>query len=320
MEELDLKELISIFLNKKYLIIIVLLIFAIMGIIYTSNFITPLYQSSTSLVLVQIAKDNSSESNSITATDVTLNSKLVEDYREIAKSKSVANKVKENLKWEQDISEIQKSISVTAISDTELIQITVTESDPELACKIANEVARVFRDKVSEIYNVSNVHVLDKAEVPTEPSNIHLFKNIVIFMFIGFILVSAYILLVNMLDTTIKTDTDIEKALGIPVLASIVQTDESVKKKIKKNTNNSESIEDSENNAQVLYKNNSIVKNMLNNKENDNISVFSYMNGDQLRNDLNNENDLLSFSKTQNYKRRKGGRKSEKWNCCYRKS
>ena len=312
MEELDLKELISIFLNKKYLIIIVLLIFAIMGIIYTSNFITPLYQSSTSLVLVQIAKDNSSESNSITATDVTLNSKLVEDYREIAKSKSVANKVKENLKLEQDISEIQKSISVTAISDTELIQITVTESDPELACKIANEVARVFRDKVSEIYNVSNVHVLDKAEVPTEPSNIHLFKNIVIFMFIGFILVSAYILLVNMLDTTIKTDTDIEKALGIPVLASIVQTDESVKKKIKKNTNNSESIEDSENNAQVLYKNNSIVKNMLNNKENDNISVFSYMNGDQLRNDLNNENDLLSFSKTQNYKRRKGGRKSEK--------
>lgn len=312
MEELDLKELISIFLNKKYLIIIVLLIFAIMGIIYTSNFITPLYQSSTSLVLVQIAKDNSSESNSITATDVTLNSKLVEDYREIAKSKSVANKVKENLKLEQDISEIQKSISVTAISDTELIQITVTESDPELACKIANEVARVFRDKVSEIYNVSNVHVLDKAEVPTEPSNIHLFKNIVIFMFIGFILVSAYILLVNMLDTTIKTDTDIEKALGIPVLASIVQTDESVKKKIKKNSNNSESIEDSENNAQVLYKNNSIVKNMLNNKENDNISVFSYMNGDQLRNDLNNENDLLSFSKTQNYKRRKGGRKSEK--------
>lgn len=312
MEELDLKELISIFLNKKYLIIIVLLIFAIMGIIYTSNFITPLYQSSTSLVLVQIAKDNSSESNSITATDVTLNSKLVEDYREIAKSKSVANKVKENLKLEQDISEIQKSISVTAISDTELIQITVTESDSELACKIANEVARVFRDKVSEIYNVSNVHVLDKAEVPTEPSNIHLFKNIVIFMFIGFILVSAYILLVNMLDTTIKTDTDIEKALGIPVLASIVQTDESVKKKIKKNTNNSESIEDSENNTQVLYKNNSIVKNMLNNKENDNISVFSYMNGDQLRNDLNNENDLLSFSKTQNYKRRKGGRKSEK--------
>lgn len=312
MEELDLKELISIFLNKKYLIIIVLLIFAIMGIIYTSNFITPLYQSSTSLVLVQIAKDNSSESNSITATDVTLNSKLVEDYREIAKSKSVANKVKENLKLEQDISEIQKSISVTAISDTELIQITVTESDPELSCKIANEVARVFRDKVSEIYNVSNVHVLDKAEVPTEPSNIHLFKNIVIFMFIGFILVSAYILLVNMLDTTIKTDTDIEKALGIPVLASIVQTDESVKKKIKKNTNNSESIEDSENNAQVLYKNNSIVKNMLNNKENDNISVFSYMNGDQLRNDLNNENDLLSFSKTKNYKRRKGGRKSEK--------
>ena len=310
MEELDLKELISIFLNKKYLIIIVLLVFAILGVVYTTNLVTPLYQSSTSLVLVQIASDNSSEQNSITTTDVTLNSKLVDDYREIAKSKSVANKVKENLKLEQSINQIQKSISVTAISDTELIQISVTDADPELACKIANEVAKVFKDKVSEIYKVSNVHVLDKAEVSSEPFNIHLFKNVVIFMFVGFILVSAYILLINMLDTTIKTDLDIEKALGIPVLASIVLTDEGVKKKIKKNTINSRINSDADDNVQIYYKNNSIVKNVLNNKEDENISVFSYINGDQFA----NQDNIGGFesSLSQKNKRRKGGRKSEK--------
>ena len=307
MEELDLKELISIFLNKKYLIIIVLLVSAILGIIYTNNFITPLYQSSTTLVLVQIGSDNISQQSSITTTDVTLNSKLVDDYSEIAKSKTVASTVKNNLNLQQSIEDIQESVSVTAIAETEVIRITVTDSDPELAYAIANEVATVFKDKVNEIYKVSNVHVLDKAEVPNEPSNIHLLKNIVIFMFVGFILVSAYILLINMLDTTIKTDLDIEKNLGLPVLASIVLTDENVKKKIKKNSNTSKIFENKYD-AQILYKNNSIIKNTM--KE-DNISAYSYIYGNS-DNDSNEENNYSlndDINKTKKNKRRKGGNK-----------
>ena len=234
MEEIDLKELISIFMKKKILIIIVVLLFAIVGAIYTVRFIVPLYQSSTSLVLVQVGGDSQAETNSITTTDITLNSKLVDDYREIARSKAVANKVIENLNLQQSVSEIQKSISVTAIAETELIQITVTNKEAELAYRIATEVANVFMEKVNEIYNVSNVHILDAAEIPQEPSNIHLFKNVVIFSFVGAILVSAYILLINMLDTTVKSDLDIEKSLDIPVLASIVLTDDGAKKKLMK--------------------------------------------------------------------------------------
>ena len=307
MEELDLKELISIFLNKKYLIIIVLLVSAILGIIYTNKFITPLYQSSTTLVLVQIGSDNISQQSSITTTDVTLNSKLVDDYSEIAKSKTVARTVRDNLNLQQSIEDIQESVSVTSISEAEVIRITVTNSDPELAYAIANEVATVFKDKVNEIYKVNNVHVLDKAEIPNEPSNIHLLKNIVIFMFVGFILVSAYILLLNMLDTTIKTDLDIEKNLGLPVLASIVLTDENVKKKIKKNNNTSEEFEN-KSDAQILYKNNSIIKNTM--KE-DNISAYSYIYGNS-NNGSNEENNYSinnDTNKAQKNKRRKGGNK-----------
>jgi len=307
MEELDLKELISIFLNKKYLIIIVMLIFAILGIVYTNKILTPLYQSSTTLVLVQIGSDNIAQQTSITTTDVTLNSKLVDDYREIAKSKTVASTVKDNLNLQQDITDIQESISVTAIAETEVIRITVTDSDPETAYAIANEVANVFKDKVNEIYKVSNVHILDKAEIPTEPSNIHLLKNIVIFMFVGLILVSAYILLVNMLDTTIKTDTDIEKALGLPVLASIVFTDENVKKKIKKKNNTSE-IFDTNSDVQILYKNNSIVKNILNNNENENISAYSYLNGSSSGETNSQIDDFYkTVSESRKNKKRKGG-------------
>ena len=97
MEELDLKELISMFLEKKLLIILVVSIFALMGAIYTLKFVTPIYQSTTSLVLAQIGGDNSEESNSITSSDIALNTNLIDNYRVIAKSKSVAQEVIDNL-------------------------------------------------------------------------------------------------------------------------------------------------------------------------------------------------------------------------------
>lgn len=255
MEEIDLKELIGMFLEKKFLIIAIVVIAAILGAVYTLKFIVPLYQSSTSLVLVQVVTDNNDEDedgdSAISSTDIALNSNLVDDYREIAKSKSVATQVIENLKLDMTLTEVQNSISVSSISDTELIRITVTHADKELACKVANEVAKVFIGKVNEIYKVSNVHVLDEAEVSNTPSNINLGKNVIVFAFVGFVLVSAYILLINMLDTTVKTDTDIEKALKVPVLASIVFTDDSVKKKAKSSR--------SDNDIHISYQNNNIV-------------------------------------------------------------
>ena len=97
MEEIDLKELLDMFLEKKFLIIIVVIIATILGVIYTTKILVPEYQSSTSLVLVQVGGENLEDTNSITTTDITLNSNLVDDYREIAKSKSVATKVISNL-------------------------------------------------------------------------------------------------------------------------------------------------------------------------------------------------------------------------------
>ena len=283
MEELDLKELISMFLEKKLLIILVVIIFALMGAIYTLKFVTPIYQSTTSLVLAQIGGDNSEESNSITSSDIALNSNLIDNYRVIAKSKSVAQEVIDNLNLDTTVEILRNRISVTTESDSEVIKITVLDEDPELACKITTEVAEIFMGKVQTIYKVNNITVLDKAEMETTPSNINLTKNIVIFAFVGGILIAGYILLINMLDTTVKTDTDIEKALDIPVLASIVLTDDATKKKFKAHmkredfTSKTASEPDEDDNIQVLYEHNSIVRNNRPTGEDEAVSMFTYM-------------------------------------------
>lgn len=238
MEEIDLKELIGMFLEKKFLIIFVVILFAILGAVYTTRFITPLYESSTSLVLVQTGDTDASLgiSESITTTDITLNSKLVDAYAVVAKSKRVANKVLENLELDMPIDDLRESISISSASDTQNLKVSVQHESPEDACRIANEVAEVFIEEVTDIYKVKNLYILDPAEVNAIPCNINLAKNIVIFAFVGGVLVAGYVLLINMLDTTLKTDTDIEKAVSLPVLASIIFVDENSKKKLKNST------------------------------------------------------------------------------------
>ncbi len=221
MEELDLKELFRIFWNKKVEILLIILIFMVIGAIYTIGFVKPIYSSSTTLVLASSGNTNSANTNSITATDVTLNSKLVSTYSELVKSKNILRQVISNLKINVDEGTLRGNVSVKSVKDTELIEIIVNNENPMHAAQIANEIAKVFTEKVKEIYNINNIQVVDEAEKATAPSNINHSKDIVIFAFIGLVVAVAYVLIANMLDTTIKTAEDVEKGFQIPVIASI---------------------------------------------------------------------------------------------------
>lgn len=229
MEELDLKELFELFWSKKVTILLVVLLFAIIGVVYTFGFVKPKYKSSTTLVLTKTdSSDNSvnqqvgQSSDSITATDITINSKLVATYSELVKSNSVIRQVISNLKIaELTENSVRKNVSVSAVKDTELIEITVSNDNAVYAAKVANEIADVFTQQVSDIYNINNVHVVDKAEVAEAPFNISHQKDIAIFALIGIVVSAGYILVANMLDTTIKSTDEVEKKLGLPVLATI---------------------------------------------------------------------------------------------------
>ena len=65
------------------------------------------------------------------------------------------------------------------------------------------------------------MQIVDKAEVSTEPSNINHVKYIIMFASVGLLIEIIYVIVANMLDTTIKTAEDVETAYNIPVLASI---------------------------------------------------------------------------------------------------
>ena len=240
MEELDLKELFNIFWHKKIEILLIVLIFGVIGVIYTMGFVTPMYSASTTLVLASSTKnDNLLDAGitSSTATEITVNSKLVSTYSELVKSKNILRQVISNLKMKIDEEQLRKNITVSSVKDTELIQITVKNVNPSYAAQIANEIAKVFTEKVKEIYKIENVQIVDEAEVPDEPSNINHKKDVAIFALIGLVISIGYVLLLNMLDTTVKTPEDIEEGLKLPVLAAIPVYETDYKRKKEEENN-----------------------------------------------------------------------------------
>lgn len=233
MEELDLKELFMIFWNRKLEIILITLVMIAIGVIYSYFFIVPQYSATTTLVLVQ--SSSAVEKNgegSITQADLTINSKLVSTYSELVKSKAVLREVVESLGVEglkED--NIRNNITVQSRKDTEIIEITVKNLDPNLAAQISNKIAEIFSEKVVEIYSISNIYILDRAEPNENPCNINHVKDIVIFAFIGIVISAVFVLVANMLDTTIKTEQDIENATGLLVLSSIPNYEVETKRK-----------------------------------------------------------------------------------------
>lgn len=223
MEEIDLMELFNIFWKKKFVIILIIFLFILLGIMYSYNYKVPKYKSSTTLLLAQNYSDSSNNvSNEITQTDIILNQKLVSTYSELIKSKTVIKQALTNLNMDiEDWEEVKKSTEVKELSNTQVIEITYSSEDYSVAYKIANELAKVFCDKVTEIYNINNIYVVDKAEIDKVPYNMNHIKDIMIFAIIGAGLSCMIIFIISMLDTTVKKVEDVEKATHLIVLAQI---------------------------------------------------------------------------------------------------
>lgn len=220
MEELDIREILSYFWEKIVYFIIIVLLCLTLGCLYFVFVQKPLYTSRTSIVLTGFSMIKNGDST-ITQTDLNINSKLVSTYQEIVKSRRVLSEVIDHLQLNYSTEKLAKMISVYSVSDTEIIEIAVTSEKSNEAYLIANEVADSFSSEVKDLYNLSNVSILDEAEISEIPSNMNLMKHIIIYLGIGMVLAFLIIFVTFYFDTTIKTAQDIEKRYGLPILGSV---------------------------------------------------------------------------------------------------
>ena len=226
MEEINIKDLFEFFISKIRIITLVVLIVVLIGAVYSLCFQDPMFESTTNIVLTGTASASGSTTSkveggeAITQNDINLNSKLVATYREIIKSKTVLKDVINTLDLEYTTKELYRNITVSTVSDTEMISITVKSLNAEEAAKVANKLAEIFSENIKEIYNIENISIIDKAEIESVPTNINVVKQLIIYFLIGFVVACGIVFVLFYFDTTLKDASQIEK-MGFVVLTSI---------------------------------------------------------------------------------------------------
>lgn len=216
MEEIDLRELFEYFRGKILWIIAAIILAIGVGNVFTVLTRVPMYNSNTTIVLV--SENNTSTYNT---TEQQLNKNLVSTYAEIIKSRKVLNKVIDNLGLDYSYNKLKNNINVEAVTNTEIIKVIVSDSDPQVAAEISNEIAEVFMSEVQKIYKLNNVSIIDEAEVNKAPYNVNYIKDNLIYIMVALVLSCGIIFIIYYFDTSIKTSEEIENKLGLTVVGIV---------------------------------------------------------------------------------------------------
>jgi capsular polysaccharide biosynthesis protein len=222
MEEIDIRELFSIIWKRKWIVVIITILAALISGIVSHFFLSEIYSSSTTLIVNKQNNPNREDTGSeIDLSDVNLARNLVGTYSVIVRSNRVLDKVIDDLGLNMSLGALKSKINVTAEGNTQIIRVTVEDTIPERARDIANSVSNIFKNEVQVLMGIDNVQIIDTARVSYTPVRPNLATNIAIAVVLGMMLGVGIIYLIELLDNTIKTAEDVQKYLDLPVLGVI---------------------------------------------------------------------------------------------------
>ncbi|MFS0645409.1 YveK family protein [Siminovitchia sp. 179-K 8D1 HS] len=223
-ETISLRELMATLKKRMNLIVLVTLTAVVLSGAVSYFVMTPIYQSSTQLLVNQ----SKSEQPVYNPAEIQTNLQLINTYNVIIKSPAILDDVIKDLNLQMTVNELIEKITVQSEKDSQVVNVTVQDPDPNKAAEIANQIGTVFQNKIAKIMNVDNVSILTKAEIGENPSPVKPkpLLNIAIALAVGLMAGVGIAFLLEYLDNTVKTEQDVEQLLNLPVLGAIATFEE----------------------------------------------------------------------------------------------
>lgn len=224
--DIDFREILIILRTRIAVIAASVIVFAVLTGVISIYFITPMYTATSKIYIL-------TSDSMVNLSDLQMGSSLAEDYAEVIRIRPVIEKVTQNLKLDISYEEMLDYITITNPADTRIIKIQVMYKEPVLAKELADEISEVSREQIAEIMKVEKPTIMEQAVIPQRQSSPNNIRNIMLGALVGLVLSATAVVFHYILDDTIKSSEDVEKYLGLNMLASIPEeggTDSSEKK------------------------------------------------------------------------------------------
>ncbi len=226
-EKIDIKRMIEIVLDRIVSIVVITLIFGLISFALSKYFLTPKYESSITMYVNNrrnVAESEVTETR-ILSSDITASQQLVPTYIEMIKSENVlrevADQVEDRTKKKFSAGKIRSMMTAEAVTETEIIKVSIQATDPGIAREIADTISKVAPKKIQKFIELSKVQIIDEAKISGTPVSPNIRMNTIIGALLGFVLSISFILLKELFDVRVKSVDDLVNKFDYPVLGTI---------------------------------------------------------------------------------------------------
>ncbi|MBQ4055143.1 MAG: hypothetical protein IJD17_05470 [Clostridia bacterium] len=218
--EIDLLHLVKLLWSKAWLIVLVMILLGALAFSYAMFFVTPMYQATAKMYVNN--KSISVGSSVLSISDISAAKELLNTYVEILHTRETLEVVIENTGVEYTYEQLSRMISASSVNDTEIFAITVTGPDPKEAKDIVDEIVKILPDRITNVITDTQPRLVDKAVTPVNRSSPSYTRYAVIGMLVGFVLTCGIIIIIDLMDTTMRSEDYLTQNYPeIPVLAIV---------------------------------------------------------------------------------------------------
>lgn len=226
---IDLSRLMTILRKHFKMLIVWTLLAGVLGFVVAQFVVVPKYTATTEILVNQKhSNDNNGQAYNNQQADI----QMINTYKDIITNQVILNKVSHELSgtktvreygrsYNMPVSKLKNAIKISNQQNSQVFSVAVETDDPNLSAATANTIAQVFRKQIKKIMSVNNVTVVSRATAPDGPS----FPNVKLFTLVGavfgLLLSIIYLIIKELMDTTVKDDEFVTNELGLANLGHI---------------------------------------------------------------------------------------------------
>ncbi len=237
-ETIDLRDIFKIIKRYSVLLLVTVVVGAVGGFSIAKFIIAPKYTSTATLY---VNNTNTAKEKSINLNDINAAQKMISTYMVILQDEDVLQSVVAKLSSEysedflsqyvpmvQSAGEkkvsakgLKKLVSMSAVNNTEVLQIDVTTRNAMLSARICNIIVELAPSVLTRVVKAGSVEIISSAKVALGPSSPKVLNYLLIGAAVGLFISAAFIVLREMFDTRVHSSEDIEKKFNISLLGEV---------------------------------------------------------------------------------------------------